>query len=136
MSDIDVVIQYGLARDVPTTLQRGGRGGRNSFKEALFLIMYESWAMTIDLDTAAIDFTSDPDHPNVTKLSIHSTKQQRTGGAILTIIQSVEVCLRSMFAEYLADISLDGTSAVLLDQYVQMLTLDSRSVYDTVRLLR
>lgn len=130
-----MVVQYGLARDVPTTLQRGGRGGRNSFKEALFLIMYESWAITIDLDNSAIDFTSDPDHPNVTKLSIHSTKQQRTGGAILTIIQSVEICLRILFAKYLADMSLDGTSVIFLDIYVQILTSHSRSVYYALRLL-
>lgn len=130
-----MVVQYGLARDVPTTLQRGGRGGRNSFKEALFLIMYESWAITIDLDNSAIDFTSDPNHPNVTKLSIHSMKQQRTGGAILTIIQSVEICLRILFAKYLADMSLDGTSVIFLDIYVQILTSHSRSVYYALRLL-
>lgn len=104
-----MVIQYGIPREVPTTLQRGGRGGRSSLTEALFLIMFESWLLPITLDEVNIDFVTDPDHPNVSQLTIRSTKQERTGGAIITILQS-DICLRILFAKYLADVSLDGTS--------------------------
>ena len=41
IADINTVVQYGITRDVPTTLQRGGRGGRTPSAEAIFLIMYE-----------------------------------------------------------------------------------------------
>lgn len=64
----------------------------------------------------SIDFSCDPDHPNVVTLNPHSTKQERTGGAILDIVQSTVVCIRSMFAKYLVDASPDGayTSKILL----------------------
>jgi len=40
--------------------------------------MYEPWALNIDL--SIINFNvSDPDHPNVEKLTKISTKQARTG---------------------------------------------------------
>jgi len=105
--DIEAVVQYGIGRDVPTTLQRGGRGGRNKSGQAIFLIMYEPWVMTIDLST--IDFPiTDPDHPNVEKLTKFSTKQARTGIAMTRITQSRKECLRAMFADYLGDDSPDG----------------------------
>ena len=107
IGDIEVVIQYGITRDVPTALQRGGRGGRNSTGEALFLIMYEPWAKTIDLSAVDFDTVSDPDHPNVPKLTTHSTKQARTGVAMVKIIQQTE-CLRKLFATYLNDKAPDG----------------------------
>jgi hypothetical protein len=98
-------------------------------KEALFLIMYEPWAMTIDLDAAGVDFTSHPEHPNVSKLAVHSTKKDRTGGAILTIIQSVHLCLRALFARYLAEKSLDSLLNIFLNMHVQVLLSCSASVY-------
>ena len=103
-----MVIQYGVSRGVPTTLQRGGRGGRNETGQAIFLIMYEPWVMNIDL--SAIDFSVfDPDHPNVTKLNKFSNKQERTGIAMVKIVQSEgKECLRRMNAQYLADNTLDG----------------------------
>ena len=110
-----MVVQYGIPREVPTTLQRGGRGGRggrNSQINALFLIMFEMWAIATHPDPS-IDFTSDPDHPNVVTLGPHSTKQARTGGAILDVVQCTETCMRLMFANYLADNSPDGTKVFI-----------------------
>jgi hypothetical protein len=73
--DIGAVIQYGISRDVPTTLQCGGRGGRNKFNRVIFLIMYEPWVK--DIDTSAIGFAvSDLDHPTVAKLTKTSNKQE------------------------------------------------------------
>lgn len=100
------VIQYGIPRDVPTTLQRGGRGGRTKSAQALFLIMYEPWLSKIDLSTISFSI-SDPDHPNVEQLCKNSTKQARTGIAIIKILQSTH-CLRKMFVDYLGDEASDG----------------------------
>jgi hypothetical protein len=75
--------------------------------------MYESWVKNIDLST--IQFTAtDPDHPNVEKLGKNSTKQARTGIAMIKIVQSADDCLRGMFTDYLGDKALDGTSPNLL----------------------
>ena len=70
--------------------------------------MYEPWVMDIDLSTINFNFT-DPDHPNVEKLGKNSTKQARTGIAMIKIVQSVDDCLRGMYADYLGDKALDGT---------------------------
>ncbi|KJA21728.1 hypothetical protein HYPSUDRAFT_139978 [Hypholoma sublateritium FD-334 SS-4] len=107
ISAIDIVIQYGIPREVPTTLQRGGRCGRDLRRDALFLIMYEIWAIMVEPD-ASIDTTNDPDHPNVVKLEVHSSKRDRTGCAIIAIIQSI-ICLCLLFAQYLWDDSADAT---------------------------
>ncbi|KAH9160732.1 II DNA helicase [Lactarius sanguifluus] len=108
IEDIEIVIQYGITRDVPTALQRGGRGGRSSTGEAIFLIMYEPWVKTIDLKAVRVEASSDPDHPNVPKLTAHSTKQARTGVAMIKVIQQNEECLRRLFATYLNDQAPDG----------------------------
>jgi len=106
--DIEAVIQYGIPRDVPTALRRGGRSGRSKTGQAIFLIMYEPWVMDVDL--SVVDFTvSDPDHPIVMKLSKTSNKQERTGMAMIKIIQS-KGCLRNAYAQYLEDTSPDGKS--------------------------
>jgi hypothetical protein len=63
--------------------------------------------MNIDLST--IKFTvTDPDHPNIENLGKYSTKQARTGIAMIKIVQSTD-CFRGMFADYLGDKALDGT---------------------------
>ncbi|KAI9436004.1 hypothetical protein H4582DRAFT_2079138 [Lactarius indigo] len=103
IEDIEIIIQYGITQDVPTALQRGGWGGRSSTGEAIFLIMYEPWVKTIDLKAVSVETVSDPDHPNVSKLTTHSTKQARTGIAMIKVIQQNEQCLRRLFATYLND---------------------------------
>jgi hypothetical protein len=69
--------------------------------------MYEPWVMDIDLSTINFTFT-DPDHPNVEKLGKNSTKQARTGIAMIRIVQSVDDCFRGMSADYLGDKAQDG----------------------------
>ncbi|KAF9555907.1 hypothetical protein CPC08DRAFT_642227 [Agrocybe pediades] len=108
ISDIEVVIQYGITRDVPTTLQRGGRGGRTASVKAIFLIMYEPWVMNIELTDDPVQYTSDPDYPNGGELGKHSTKNARTGTAMVKLIQSTETCIRKFWAEYLNDTSPAG----------------------------
>lgn len=110
--DIEVVIQYGITRDVPSTLQRGGRGGRSPSSQAIFLIMYEPWVLDIDL-TATPNESGDPDLPNSGKLTKNSTKNQRTGHAMINLIQSKESCIRNFFAQYLADESPEGKTVFL-----------------------
>ena len=70
--------------------------------------MYEPWAKSIDLAAVKVDTVSDPDHPNIPKLTVHSTKQARTGVAMLKIIQLKQECLRQLFATYLKDTTFNG----------------------------
>jgi len=71
--------------------------------------MYEPWVMNIDLSSIPITFgQTDPDHPTVEKLTKTSTKQDRTGIAMTTLIQSVSDCPRKFFANYLGDETPDG----------------------------
>lgn len=103
--DIELVIQYGLLHGVPSALQRGGRGGHDFAQESMFLIMYESWALTVNLaDVPAMP--PDPDQPLDT-LTKYSTKLAQSSVAVLRIIQSTD-CLRKSFADYLADKLPDG----------------------------
>lgn len=107
--DIEIVIQYGITREVPTALQRGGRGGRSPTGQAIFLLMYEPWVKSINLAAVEVDTATDPDHPNIPKLTTHSTKQGRTGVAMIKIVQSEQECLRKLYAAYLKDETHEGT---------------------------
>jgi len=69
--------------------------------------MYEPWVMTIDLSSVAGD-ASDPDFPNSGKLTKYSTKPARTGIAMVTLVQSKEICIRAFYADYLEDRSPTG----------------------------
>jgi hypothetical protein len=62
MSDVEHVIQYGMCRDTPNLIQRAGCGGRSTSISAIFLLLYEPWAMTADLSALAQDL-DDPDQP-------------------------------------------------------------------------
>ena len=62
MLDIQCVIQYGMSRDLPNTLQQCGRGGRTPSSSALFLVLYEPWAATADLFSLTQDL-DDLDQP-------------------------------------------------------------------------
>lgn len=74
----------------------------------MFLIMYESWVKSIDLTAIEVDTVSDPDHPTVPKLSVHPTKKERSGIAMIKIIQLENECLRKLYASYLNDTASDG----------------------------
>ena len=55
-----------------------------------------------------VDTVSDPDHPNIPKLTVHSIKQARTSVAMLKIIQLKQECLRQLFATYLKNMTFNG----------------------------
>ena len=99
MLDIECVIQYGLCRDIPNALQRCGRGGRAPSTSAIFLILYEPWAITADLSLKCN--LDDPDQP-LLPLTKTSKKPERTGVAMYRLIQSSD-CIRRFFADYLHD---------------------------------
>ena len=131
--DITVVVQYGITREVLTALQRGGRGGRSPTGEAIFMLMYEPWVKSIDLAAVEVDTVSDPDHPTVLKLTAHSTKQERSGIAMVKTIQFEHECLRQLYAAYLKDTTLDGTCPRCIG--LDMLTLrESLALHFTARL--
>ena len=73
--------------------------------------MYEPWVDKIDLSSIAGDAT-DPDFPNSGKLTKYSTKPARTGIAMLTVVQSKEICIRGFWADYLIDKSPTGTQPI------------------------
>jgi len=70
--------------------------------------MYEPWVKLINLTTIEVDTALDPDHPTTPKLTSRSTKQGRTGIAMIKIIQLEQTCLRQLFAAYLKDETCDG----------------------------
>jgi len=107
------VIQYGICAYVAELIQRGGRGGRDDDIMALFLIMYESWVLDLDVShVTAGQLKDDPDHPYFTGLKKNLTKKERAGIASIVCIQSPE-CIRQIFAEYLDDTTLEGTVGYL-----------------------
>ena len=110
IADINMVVQYGITRDVPTTLQRGGRGGQTPSADAIFLIMYEPWVLDIDLSTIE-ENSSDPDFPNAGKLTKYPTKSAWTAVAMIRVVQSKELCIRGFWADYLNDESATGEQA-------------------------
>ena len=71
--------------------------------------------MSIDLTTIEVDTISDPDHPTVPKLSDHPTKKERTGVAMIKIIQSEDKCLRKLYASFLKDRASDGMLNIFSD---------------------
>ncbi|KAH9022119.1 hypothetical protein EDB85DRAFT_1895384 [Lactarius pseudohatsudake] len=113
--DVEVIVQYGITREVPTALQQGGWGGCRPTGTAIFLLMYKPWVKSIDPATVEVDTASDLDHPNVPKLTVHSTKQARTGIAMIKIIQREQECLHQLFADYLNDTSLDDLHMLILE---------------------
>jgi superfamily II DNA helicase RecQ len=98
--DVEGVIQYGMCRDVPNFAQRGGRGGRSTSISAIFLLLYEPWALTADLSTLAQDL-DDPDQP-LQAITKTSKKPERTGVAMYRFVQST-TCSREFLANYLSD---------------------------------
>jgi len=91
--------------------------------------MYEPWVMNIDLSTIAFS-SSDPDHPIVEKLSKTSTKQERTGIAMVTIVQSTD-CPRGMFANYLGDKTPNGRLLFLIINDL-VTNFDSSTIYNAL----
>ena len=120
ISGVKIVVQYGIPRDIPNALQRGGRGGRSTEDPAIFLIMYEPWALEIDLSDVPKAFANDPDSPVVEELTAYSNKMDRTGYAMLFIIQAFWFCLRAYFAEYLGDNSDDGMQYLVIPVQIKI----------------
>jgi superfamily II DNA helicase RecQ len=105
--DIQCVVQFGMCRDVPNTVQRCGRGGRAPSTSAVFLILYKPWAMATDISSVAEDL-DDPDRP-LQAITKTSKKPERTGVAMYRLIQTSS-CMRKFFANYLADETPNGVS--------------------------
>lgn len=96
----------GVPGNIVDALQRGGRVGRRDGDHGLFIIFYEPWALTISLDEFAHGDTQDPDRPRAS-LKPTSTKQDRVAYSSLALVQC-ESCLRSCFANYLNDQTING----------------------------
>jgi hypothetical protein len=74
--------------------------------------MYEPWVLKIDLSSITGD-ASDLDFPNTRKLTKFSTKPARIGIAMVTIVQSKEICIRGFWVDYLIDKSFTGVQPVI-----------------------
>ena len=99
-----------MYRDIPNTLQCCGCGGRAPSTSALFLILYEPWAITADLSSLSQDL-DDLDQP-IQVLTKASKKPERTGVAMYRLIQS-STCICQLFADYLQDRAPTGKSGSL-----------------------
>jgi superfamily II DNA helicase RecQ len=108
--NLQIVIQYGVTRDLCSLIQRGGRCGRDPSKEALFLIMYEHWVMSMPIPDEIADDpdATDPDRPLMAwPKQREPTKKERTGLATYQLIQRGQ-CIRSEFSDYANDLTFDG----------------------------
>lgn len=102
-----IVCQAGIPGNIVDTLQRGGRIGRRDGDRGLFVIFYEPWALLISLDEFTNGDLDDPDRPR-TVLKPTSTKKERVARSSLQLIQC-RSCLRYFFANYLNDLSPNGS---------------------------
>ena len=73
----------------------------------LFVMMYEPWVPDVKLETLCLD-AEDPDRPHAGTIKKNSAKQDRTGRAMIQLVQST-TCLREFFNEYLDDRTSSGT---------------------------
>ncbi|KAF6745329.1 II DNA helicase [Ephemerocybe angulata] len=109
LRDLYWVVQYGLSREMTVTLQRGGRCGRDGTTPSIFLIMYEKFALEVDLkavdeeEKRTQDPRRDPDRPVAGKLKPKASKKERTGIEMLRLVQHPEKCFRKVFADYNGD---------------------------------
>lgn len=88
-------------------LQCAGRALRNSYKDALFIVLYDPWVHDISLDEYTEGDLCDPDRPRA-KLKSGSQRREHVPFSCLKIVKS-ETCLRAQFASYLNDTSPAGT---------------------------
>jgi hypothetical protein len=108
MQGIGVVIQYGIVNNPTEGIQRGGRGGRDSETDALFLMMYEPWVLDLDLSGIdPMDLEDDPDRPFQCTTKKQPLKKERTGVASISMVQS-STCIRQFSANYLKDQAANG----------------------------
>ena len=88
-------------------MQRAGRALRNSYKDALFIVLYDPWVHDISLDEYTEGDLCDPDCFRA-KLKSGSQQREHVLFSCLKIIKS-GTCLRAQFASYLNDTSPAGT---------------------------
>ena len=91
---------------MPELIQHAGRAVRDLTMHGLFLLMFESWALQVQLP-AADEIGSDPDQPITGTVKKTSSKQDRTSRTCVRFVQS-RTCLRAFLAGYLKDDSASG----------------------------
>ncbi|KAJ7574751.1 hypothetical protein C8J56DRAFT_1064439 [Mycena floridula] len=120
VTKLAIAVQYGLTADIPTDLQQGSRAGRDFDLPAIFLMMYEPWALTVDISLIP-EVLDNPDMPNTPTLIVKqnqkvastATKQPRTSKknrAAVSVLHLVLLsqghkkrCIHEFFVKYLDD---------------------------------
>ncbi|KAJ3516126.1 hypothetical protein NMY22_g14281 [Coprinellus aureogranulatus] len=102
--DVDIVCTVGVPNSMVESIQRGGRGGRQTGSFALFITFYEQWVTEISLDEYAEGDPENPDRTRTNPLSAKATKQERAPYVSVQFIQTPD-CLRYFFAMLLNDYS-------------------------------
>ncbi|KAJ7577341.1 hypothetical protein C8J56DRAFT_1060994 [Mycena floridula] len=120
VTKLAIAVQYGLTADIPTDLQRGSRASRDFDLPAIFLMMYEPWALTVDISSIP-EVLDNPDMPNTPTLIVKqnqkvastATKQPRTSKknrAAVSVLRLVLLsqghkkrCIHEFFTKYLDD---------------------------------
>lgn len=108
---VQIVIQYGVCKNMAEMIQRAGRAARDPSMHGLFVVMVEPWALEAKLNKLE-SMLDDPDQPISGVIKKNSSKQERTGHAMIRYIQSA-TCLRKFFSEYLDDQTPSGILNVL-----------------------
>lgn len=119
--NVKIVATVGLPANIVDALQRGGRAIRVGGEQALFIVLYESWALEIDLkeysDTSSSNNINDPDRPRG-KLKTNSQRRECAPYSSVCLVQGQTQCLRQFYADYLNDTSPKGKLFNLLPYYL------------------
>jgi superfamily II DNA helicase RecQ len=104
--DVKIVCNAGLPTNVVDLLQRAGRLGRRDGSNGIFILFYDPWALTININDFYNTSCDDPDRPRYSAKAVTSRKDR----APLSCVQLVQqkTCLRQFFATYLGDTASNG----------------------------
>ncbi|KAF9034284.1 P-loop containing nucleoside triphosphate hydrolase protein [Panaeolus papilionaceus] len=99
--NVKIVCSVGIPTTIIDALQRAGRAIRTSDDQALFVVFYDSWALSIEESEFTYGDKSNPDRPRK-ELKSKPNQRDRVPLSGIKLINS-KTCLRRFFAEYLDD---------------------------------
>ncbi|KAH6890188.1 P-loop containing nucleoside triphosphate hydrolase protein [Coprinopsis sp. MPI-PUGE-AT-0042] len=105
--DVEIVCTVDVPPSIVESIQRGGRGGRQSGSASLFITFYEQWALDISVDDFSQGDQNNPDRSLVSPLPKRPTVRQRATLSSIRLIQCMS-CLRAFYAQELNDTAPDA----------------------------
>ncbi|EIW79496.1 P-loop containing nucleoside triphosphate hydrolase protein [Coniophora puteana RWD-64-598 SS2] len=107
ISNVTIVIQWGVCCNIPDWRQRGGRVARSPGIQGLYITFVESW---VKGKVPPDEIDGDPDTPLVSPLPDKAaSKHQRVGSAMIKLVKNTSLCVRDFLAAYFDDTTLERT---------------------------